>query len=294
MILLTGAAGAVGRPLLRRLVEGPETVRCLVRDPRRLGAERVRVQIALGDLAQPASFRNAMRGVTTVVHLAASMRDQPRAPLEEVNGVATLRLLRAAERARVGRFVYCSCLGASEHARSRVLRAKALAERAVEESPLSTVVVAPSLIYSPENRWLRLLDRFSALPALVVSGSGTARSEPIWSEDVAACFAGLLEGRGERIAASGRVELAGPETMTFDGVLRAAMAGRGRTRPVAHVPLPVVRRALGVFSRIPGIAPVTSDEAEVIDEPMLSTVGTAHAEALGVRPRPISEVLGTG
>ncbi len=294
MILLTGAAGAVGRGLLRRLVEGPEPVRCLVRDPRRLGAERVRVQIALGDLAEPATFRNAMRGVSTVVHLAASMRDQPRAPLEEVNGVATLRLLRAAERAGVERFVYCSCLGASEHSRSRVLRAKALAERAVEASPLSTVVVAPSLIYAPENRWLRLLDRFSTLPALVVSGSGRARSEPIWSEDVAACLAALLEGRGERIVASGRVELAGPEVLTFDDVLRAAMAGRGRARPLAHVPRPVVRRALGVFSRIPGIAPVTSDEAEVIDEPMLSAVGTAHAEALGVRPRLISEVLGTG
>src|SRR3712207_7219249 len=47
-------------------------VRCLVRDPRRLGENRVRVQLALGDLTDPPSFRNALRGVKTVVHLAAS------------------------------------------------------------------------------------------------------------------------------------------------------------------------------------------------------------------------------
>ena len=77
MILLTGATGTIGTPLLRRLVAANEPVRCLVREPRRLGPERVRVQIALGDLGNPASFRNAMRGVDTVVHLAAAIRDQP-------------------------------------------------------------------------------------------------------------------------------------------------------------------------------------------------------------------------
>ncbi|HEX2085967.1 MAG TPA: NAD(P)H-binding protein, partial [Solirubrobacteraceae bacterium] len=105
MILLTGATGVVGTALLRRLTARGEPVRCLVRDPRRLGAERVRVQIALGDLADPPSFRNALRGVRTVVHLAASIRDQPQGSIEELNGIATWRLVQAAERAGVEHFV---------------------------------------------------------------------------------------------------------------------------------------------------------------------------------------------
>src|SRR5205807_7215094 len=113
MILLTGATGNVGSALLRHLTASGERVRCLVRDPRRLGPERVRVQIALGDLADPASFRNALRGVETVVHLAAAIRDQPRASVEELNAVGTLRLLQAAERTGVRRFVFFSALGAS-------------------------------------------------------------------------------------------------------------------------------------------------------------------------------------
>src|ERR1700678_1437184 len=76
MLLLTGATGLVGSSLLSRLVAAGEPVRCLVRDPRRLGPMRVRVQIALGDLADPPSFRNALRGVDTVVHLGATRRDQ--------------------------------------------------------------------------------------------------------------------------------------------------------------------------------------------------------------------------
>ncbi len=131
MLLLTGATGLIGSALLPRLVAGGTPVRCLVRDPRGLGGERVRVQIALGDLSDPPSFRNAMRGVKTVVHLAAAIRDQPAGSIEELNGIATWRMVEAAERAGVERFVFFSALGATAHDRTRFLRAKALAEDAV-------------------------------------------------------------------------------------------------------------------------------------------------------------------
>src|SRR6185312_1102352 len=119
MLLLTGATGLVGSAVLRRLTAAQVPVRCLVRDPRRLGPERVRVQIALGNLADPASFRNALRGVDTVVHLAAAIRDQDAGSIEELNGVATARLLRASERGGVKRFLFFSAMGASEHSSAR-------------------------------------------------------------------------------------------------------------------------------------------------------------------------------
>src|SRR5437764_4354217 len=174
MILLTGATGLVGAALLRRLTAEGEAVRCLVRDPRRLGAERVRVQIALGDLADPLSFRHALRGVDTVVHLASVIRDQPGGSIEELAGVATWRLVRAAERAGVQRFVFFSVLGASTRSRPRLLRAKAIAERAITESSLAHTVFAAGVVYSPSDPFLRLLERLSLLPVVPISGSGRA------------------------------------------------------------------------------------------------------------------------
>src|SRR5207302_611512 len=82
-------------------------------------AQRVKVQIALGDLADPFSFRHALRGIDTVVHLAAPIRDQPAGSIEEGAGIAAWRLVRASEQAGVERFVFFSTLGASTRSRAR-------------------------------------------------------------------------------------------------------------------------------------------------------------------------------
>jgi uncharacterized protein YbjT (DUF2867 family) len=288
VILLTGATGIVGSALLRRLTANGQPVRALVRDQRRLGDQRVRVQIALGDLADPPSFRNALRGVDTVVHLAASIRDQPRASIEELNALATLRLVRAAERAGVERFVFFSALNASHHSRTRFFRAKALAAEAVEASAMRATVFHPSIIYTPGDPWLTLLDRLSRLPAMPVSGSGRAVFEPIWAEDVAdAVIAALSNG------AAAQYDLAGPELLSYDDIVRIALRAAHRRRRLLHVPLPVVRGSLRLLRTLAGPKVfATWEEAELMEEPMVSDRGTADAEALGVNPVRMREVLG--
>jgi uncharacterized protein YbjT (DUF2867 family) len=298
MLLLTGATGLVGSALLRRLIADGQPVRCLVRDPRRLGPQRVRVQIALGDLTDPPSFRNAMRGVNTVIHLAASTRDQPRGSIEELAAIATWRMVEAAQRAGVERFVFFSTLGASEHHRLRLFRAKALAEQAVRESAMRTTVIAPSLVYAPGDRWLTLIERLSLLPLVPISGRGRAVCQPIWAEDVASCVVAALGGTGDE-STHERYELAGPQTLTYNDVVDTALLSLDRERPLLPIPTPMVSRALRLLERTihagtGGQAPITWDEAELLEANMISRRGAADAEAFGVNPQQMSAVLGAG
>jgi NADH dehydrogenase len=296
VLLLTGATGTIGRPLLRRLTATGTPVRCLVRDPRGLGDERVRVQIALGDLSDHLSFRHALRGVDTVVHLASVIRDQPGGSIEELAGVATWRLVRAAERAGVQRFVFFSALGASTRSRARLMRAKAIAERAVAESSIAHTVFAPSIVYSPRDPYLRLLERMSYLPVMPIPGSGRASFQPIWAEDVADCVLAALPGGpqgGE--AENARYELAGPETLTHSDLVEIAAQSFHRRRPLLRIPSRAVRRSLNLVELLMGpTAFATWDEAELLDIPMTSRHGTVDAERLGVQPQPMRAVLGVG
>jgi NADH dehydrogenase len=292
VILLTGATGLVGTAVLRRLVGDGRPVRCLVRDPRGLGEDRVRVQLALGDLADPASFRNAMRGVSHVVHLAASARDQPAGSIEELNGIATWRLVRAAERAGVRRFVFASGLGASPHHRTRILRAKALAEEVVAASEMETAIMACSLVYAPGDRLQRLLARtLFASPALPLVGTGSAEFQPIWAADVAQGIVAALD----HDAARQFHELSGPDTLTARELLLLRVRALGRRRRAVPIPEPVAAAAFqSLENLLKSKTPVSWDEAELLTASMTTPRGTAGALALGVRPAAMADVLGPG
>jgi NADH dehydrogenase len=256
----------------------------------------VRVQIALGDLSDHLSFRHALRGVDTVVHLASVIRDQPTGSIEELAGVATWRLVRAAERAGVKRFVFFSALGASTRSRARLMRAKAIAERALMESDLHHTIFAPSIVYSPSDPYLTLLERMSLLPVMPIPGDGRATFQPIWAEDVAACVIAALPGGPLEAESDGaRYELAGPETLNHQDIVEIALRSFHRRRTLVHVPAPVVRRTLKLAELLMGPAAfATWDEAELLEVSMTSRHGTADAERLGVLPKPMRAVLGIG
>ncbi len=215
-----------------------------------------------------------------MIHLAAAIRDEPHARVEELNGLATARLLRAAERAGVEQFVFFSALGASEFQRTRFFRAKALAEKAVADSPA-------------RDHDLRAVDRLRPAGPLGAAHEaagapaghcrsrvpGTARFEPIWAHDVARCVVTSLERKAEKA----RYELAGPQVLTYDEIALAVARASGRQRPLVHVPLGLVHLTLVTLRRLFGEAVfATWEEAELMEVPMVSERGTADAEALGV------------
>jgi uncharacterized protein YbjT (DUF2867 family) len=288
VLLLTGATGLLGAAVLRRLLGAGHDVRCLVRDPRRLGEARVRVQLAIGDLADPASYRRALRGVDAVVHVAGTARDQARGTIEEVDGLAPWRLARAAERAGATRLVWTSSLGATAYHASRVLRAQALAERALADAPLEVTTLACSLVHGEEDRRLARLDRLALLPAVPLPGSGDTPVQPIWVADVAACVVGALD------KPPGRFELGGPDEMPIREAVALALRARGHDRRLVPVPLTVLRPLLRAHEALAGpTALVTWEEALQLAIPMTTPRGTRDAETLGVRPQRMAAVLGS-
>lgn len=118
MILVTGATGFLGSVLTRQLVEAGESVRILRREASNLdllGEVAGRVEHALGDVTDPASLREAMRGVDRVYHTAAFVGfegSRDAAQLRAVNVGGTANVVNAALEAGVSRLVHVSSMAA--------------------------------------------------------------------------------------------------------------------------------------------------------------------------------------
>jgi NADH dehydrogenase len=91
-----------------------------------------------------------------------------------------------------------------------------------------------------------------------------------------------------------RLELAGPQRLSYDDMVRTYLRAKRRRRRLLHVPLPLVRWGLKAVEEVQGShAFATWDEAELMEIPMVSERGTADAESLGVHPLPMGDVLAT-
>ena len=114
-ILVTGATGFVGPPIVRLLVEDGHTVRVLEHTPGS-SAELPSQEAVQGSTTDAASLREAVEGQDAVVHLVAILtgkKEEFRAVMEQ----GTRDLLAAARAAGVRRFVLMSALGTTRKRR---------------------------------------------------------------------------------------------------------------------------------------------------------------------------------
>ncbi len=218
MILITGAAGYVGNNLVRRLVEGGQPVRAMVRHmdkaEDRLGDIRARVEIVTGDVTKPDTLASAMQGVEAVVHLVAVAIEQGGATYERINTQGTINVVDAAKAAGVRRFINMSQNGARSDSPYRFLASKGKAQDYVAQSGLAWTAIRPSVIWGPQDEFANIQARLIRLTPLIfpVVGDGGALFQPVWVGDVIEATARTLD-RAD--AAGQEYALGGPEVLTY-------------------------------------------------------------------------------
>lgn len=263
-VLVTGGTGFVGPHVVHALRARETPVRALVRDPAR--ATRLTawgVELAAGDVADPASLRAACEGVDAVVHLVAIIRGRPD-DFERVMSQGTRNVVAAAQDAGVRRFVLASALGLDERSKDAVpyFAAKWEMERAVKESGLEHVIFRPSFVFGRDGGVLPTFVRLARFaPVTPIVGGGRQRLQPIWIEDLAEYYARALD---EQAAANRTFELGGPDAVSWNEFWERLKRVLGVRRPSVHVPFGAMRLQAMLTERLPG-APVTRDQLTMLE-----------------------------
>jgi uncharacterized protein YbjT (DUF2867 family) len=264
VILVTGATGFIGPKVVHGLRARGRDVRCLVRAPGKAAFLKAwGCEVVQGAMTDAAGLRRAAAGCDVVVHLVSIIAGRP-SDFERVMEQGTRDLVAAAERAGVRRLVLMSALGLDERTKDLVpyYRAKWTMEQEVAASALEHVIFRPSFVFGRDGGVLPMFVRqVRWSPVTPVVGTGERRLQPIWVEDVAACFAGAVD----LPAAAGRTfELGGPEQVTWNELYRRIARVLGRRRRLAHLPVPLVRAGATVAERLPG-APITRDQLTMLE-----------------------------
>ena len=203
-VLVTGATGFTGGHLARHLACSGYQVRALVRDLERAGQLQAQgIELARGDVCDPASLSQAMIGIETVYHIAASFRQEnvTRQDMWAVNAQGVQNMLDAAIGAGVKRFVHCSTVGVHGDVRNppadeetaygpgdtyqeSKTAGEKIARQYMAEGRLPIVVFRPGGIYGPGDRRFLKLFRSIKKRRFVMIGSGKVLYQLVYIDDL--------------------------------------------------------------------------------------------------------------
>ncbi|REE96253.1 SDR family oxidoreductase [Thermomonospora umbrina] len=217
-VLVTGATGAVGRHLTRRLLEEGAEVRALCRDPARPlpdGAERV-----IGDLTDATSLHPALKGVDRAFVLLTD--DAGAAFAQAVNDVGADSLDRLV-------LLSANAPDGPEHD-NPLFRKHVLGEARMAASGVPTTVLHPGPFASLALGWAPAI-RVSGVVRVVHPDLAVPVIDPRDIGDVAAV---ALLG-SDRAPAGGTLPLSGPQRLDVRARVRTLGRVLGRTLRVERV-----------------------------------------------------------
>ncbi len=237
-ILVVGAQGMLGRPVVRRLVQDGFAVRALARDPAKARARLpAAVEILAGDLREPASIDRALEGCAAV-YLSVDHRPGDRFQ-PETDGLANV--ITAARNHAGVRLMTMTGLRASDPASEKhpreYIREKFKAYHIARHSGLSWTVWEPTW-------FMESIPLFAKGQTMIFFGG--VRLEPWWvaGDDYARRISRALSTGSEQERA---VPVQGPEKVPWAEAARRFAKAWGPPMQVRRMPF-VLLRALGVFS----------------------------------------------
>jgi uncharacterized protein YbjT (DUF2867 family) len=223
-----GASGVIGRAVLPELTRSGDVVAV----SRRSREPHDGVVWASADATDPAAVDDVLRRDDVVVYLVHSLGTED---FEEIDRRAADTVAAAAARAGAHQIVYLGGLGATRDAESAHLRSRAETAERLSAGPVPVTTLRAGMVVGAGSAAFEtiraLVDR---LPAMICPRWVSTPTQPIALRDVVAYIAGVS---GNEAALGRSFDIAGPEVMTYRGMIERIARLRGKRLPIVEVPV---------------------------------------------------------
>lgn len=271
MITVIGGSGMLGGYICRQLRAAGLPVRVMTRKPENASElAMMDVQVVRGDLRDPPSLEEALRGTHVVVSSSHALIGGRSNSSEQVDGTGQRSLIDAAKRAGVEHFIFVSALGAASDHEVDFWRTKWKTEQYLQGSGLPHTIIRPAA-FMDFHAYELLGKAVLKNKRVAITGAGTNPRNFVAAEDVASVVVQQVQARSPM---SEVIEIGAAQNLSALEVVRAFESHCGQPARTMHLPLALVRplsRLLGLVH--PGVGRVlrAAINAETSDQKFVGT-----------------------
>jgi uncharacterized protein YbjT (DUF2867 family) len=246
-VVITGAFSYTGRYATKILLGCGYKVRTLTNHPGSANDFGDRVEAFPYAFDRPEQLVESLRGASTLINTYWVRFPHGKTTFETaVQNTRTL--IAAAKTAGIRRLVHISIANQSLQSPLGYYRGKAQLEQAVMESGISYSILRPTVIFGLEDILINNIAWFLRhFPVFGIPGDGQYGVRPIYVEDMASLVVDAAQQCENTI-----LDAVGPETFTFEELVRLIGSNIGRSARFVRLPAPLAylaTRLTGLFVR---------------------------------------------
>ncbi len=233
-ILLTGASGYVGGRLLKKLEASELPLRCLLRRPELLKHQIApSTELVKGDVFQPESLQEAMKGIHTAYYLVHSLTSK--GVFEEEEKIAAKNFAEAARVSGIQKIIYLGGLGSAEDELSEHLRSRQEVGNILRSSGIPVIEFRASIILGSGSISFEIVRALvERLPIMTTPRWVKTPTQPIGIEDV---LEYLVEAYQKEFSQSEIFEIGGRDVVTYRDLMMEYAKQRKLKRWLIPVPV---------------------------------------------------------
>lgn len=269
-VTITGAFSYTGKYVARLLLHRRYRIRTLTGHPGRENPFGSAVEVFPYNFEHPDRLRESLRGTSTLINTYWVRFPRGESTFEKaVRNTRTL--IEAAKDAGVQRIVHVSIANPSADSPLGYYRGKAQLEQAVIDSGLAYTILRPTLIFGVEDILINNIAWFVRhFPVFGIPGDGRYRIRPIYVEDMAKLMAEAVNAGSNAV-----INAVGPETYTFEELVRLIARCTGRSVSLVHVPASLAYLATLLTGWFVGDVVLTREEYRGLMNNLLAPEGPA-------------------
>ena len=292
-IALFGGGGFLGRHLIRELTKENYRIKVATRNPYLKGYLKPlgnpgQIELIKTNIFNTEDVKRILKNCDYAINLLGILYETKKQKFNQIHSQFPHLLGNLCNELGIKNLIHVSALGVKEKHSSKYMQTKLQGEKNIQSIFKSTVILRPSLVFGPEDKFFNTFASFAGIsPVIPLIGGGKTKFAPVYCVDVGKAITRALELKNTTPKI---YEIAGPENYSFKELMEILLTEIKKKRFLINIPFNIAKFQSYFLQMFPNPI-LTTDQVELLKYDNVPSGEYPNLNDLGIKGKTINSIL---